>query len=267
MGPDQKKIALKTALIWILLITLPVSGTVTLGYLYYVYQLEQKLSDPSYFVTNVEHQTGARGRLPQGFIPEKLHLATDKPRNLYQYPLARMQESMKACPVLEQCRIFKRAPATLVVQYKMRKPVAELWDYRNTLVDKDGVLFPYHPFYPETKRIKVFLGLGEKEGGWNTKLTTKRWQLAREVLRVVKTHPDVAIDWVDVSKGDAPSYGTREVVLAADAAEGRHLIRCHLRTLSKALSQYRAINGRLQLKSALIDLRVPSLALIEPLAP
>jgi len=216
--------------------------------------------------------------------------------------LERAKERLLRSPLIARAEVKLIKPSTLYVDYTVRQPIAWLEDYSNAVVDKEGYLFPFAPFFTPKKLPGIYLGLSpfgmpptdldRETAQWNTPLQGKYYSLALDVLNIV-TDPKVAdlfaVKRIDVSNAFSESYGTREIVVIIEdsifkSLNGKELqvtipriLRLSTKNYAQELGNYLKLRQQLleeeskilsatapaRFKEKIIDFRIQQLAFIE----
>lgn len=222
-------IPLKKALLVILLSVVIVSGSSSLGLLYYNQHKKNKENNPNYQIVAVVQTSSDIEGLKTVYLSELLELSMDSPTNLYAFNSKEALKKLLASPVIKEAKITKINPGTIWVDYSLRKPVATLGDYSNTMIDREGVPFPIKPFFTPKRLPEIFLGRLEEEGAedagtekkftWGTTINGKRLRLAFALLDFFIEHccdGNTRLERIDVSKAFSLSCGQRQIVLVVE---------------------------------------------------
>lgn len=219
---DSKvKLPLNEALFWILLSTLFVSGTAGLGLLYFQYIKEMHAQDDTYRIVAIVQTTPEPEALKTIYLAELLELSVDQPTNLYRFNTKEARRRLLASPLIKEAFVKKIRPGTVYVDYVVRKPIAFLTDYTNTVMDAEGVLFPYKPFFTPKKLPEVYLGIQQPIdqaplNPWGRPVQGKQMELALSLLQHLNANycsETISVRRIDVSKAYAPSCGQRQIVV------------------------------------------------------
>lgn len=273
------RLPLPTAIVWILLSVLFVTGTMTLAWLYYLHLINLRGKDEIYTV-NMVIQKNAGARLPSSYLIETLDLSSDKPINLYRLDILEAKQKLLASPLIKSVEIKKVKPTTLFIHYTSREPELLIADYMNVAIDREGYLLPFYSFHSEKQLPSVYLGLPdfETEGGgeWNVPLQKELVNYAFECTEEWKNTIDLTSVslMIDVSKVFSPGYGQREIVIKMVYPLGnQHLIRADCSKHSLAIKEYMRLlryiedTGKYKQESLIVDLRIPQLAYISVFEP
>lgn len=287
-------IPLGRAVVWIFLSVLMVSGLAWMGWLYYLHLKELRYQDKQYAITAIVQTTSQSEGLNTGYFAELLGLSVDRPSNLYQFDTKEGTQTLLACPLIKKAVIKKILPQTLYIDYLMRTPAAYVGDYTNTALDREGILFPFNPFYTPKRIPILFLGLQDVEKGWGDSLEGHEGlKLAFEMMdfmRTIKGLETVALKKIDVSQAFAESYGQRQIILLVEESldiikEGKPAIvlkpvflRLNVDEYQKCLMSYSHLRSYLRtqveesidtnkqtLEPAIVDLRIRQLAFLKNL--
>lgn len=277
MGRD--KIPFSRALLWILVSTLLISGSAFMGWLHYLHVRERRLQDEQYRIVAIVQSASQAEALKTVYLAELLDLSLDRPKNLYQFSAREAESKLGACPLIKRAVVKKILPGTLYIDYDRRLPVAYLGDYTNTVIDEEGYLFPFRPFFTPKRLSTIYLGLDQEDMKWGNCLQElPALQLALAILRQFEQIEEGSfyVKQLDVSQVHADSDGQRQVVVVLEELSQEwtkfspHLMYLRLspdhyqqdlanfRTLYKALIEEKA-----RKETWIVDLRIPHLAFIK----
>lgn len=267
---NMPKLSPYKAWFWIALSTLLISGPATIGCWYYLNRASQ-LDDDQYRIIAIVQTTADKEVLKTVYLAELLYLSVDCPTNLHRFNAEEARQRLLNSVVIKEASIKKVLPGTIYVDYTMRKPIAYLEDYTNTAIDEEGVLFPVSPFFTPKNLPKIRLGINEvNHNVWGTCYRNHRaFQCVLELLKKNWQDEGLSIKFIDVSRTTLPSYGKREMILAFEKGGGNPLepvcfLRLNANDYTKGLVSYRNLIEHLkERKAAIIDLRIPNLALVD----
>lgn len=188
-----------------------------------------RLSDEQYKIVAIVQTGPEREALQTAFLAELLDLSADQSISLYAFDVSRAERALLACPLISEAKIKRVPPGILYIDYTIRKPVAQLADYQNCGLDKEGFFFPLAPFYSPKNLPEIYLGLppfdvhdaqhGRTGGVWAISPQDKYLILALDILRMLRDTPwreGMRLKRIDVSNAFAPSAGQREIVLLTE---------------------------------------------------
>lgn len=282
---DDKKIPMSRAVLWILLSTLLISGSVLMGWLYYLHVRELRLNDDQYRIAAIIQRTPHNDSLKTAYLAEQLKLSLSHPVNLYQFNVKEARETLLKNPLIRDVIVKKILPGTLYIDYTLRSPAAFVGDFTNTAIDAEGNLFPFRPFFTPKRLPIIILGLNEEECQWGNcisenpslqvafDLMAQRQSLEREGYEIQK---------IDVAELNSESYGHRQIVVVLGWAaqsiisqpEGgrRIILRLSVDQPHQDLINFLTLNDFLlkrdqkslvKNRPVVIDLRMPHLAFIK----
>ncbi|SRR5581483_1064302 len=288
------------ALAWIVGSTLIFSGSAFAGVKHYLKMQREKASDPKFVLRTIIQTGPQKEALKTEYLAELLGIASDRPCSAKAFDLKRAKEILLSSPLISHADVKWIKPSTLYIDYTVRQPIARLEDYSNVVVDKEGYLFPFTPFFTPKKLPGIYLGLGpfgkslsSSDGeiaDWNTPLRGKYFKLALDLLSIVtdsKVADLFAVKRIDVSNAFSESYGTREIVIITEDSIYKSLngnqiqitapriLRLSTKNYSQELGNYLKLRPQLleeenknslsskRLKEKIIDFRIPKLAFIE----
>ncbi len=223
---QDKDLSLRSAIFWIALSALLISGSAGAGFFLYKKWLKERVLDARYNISGII-QTGPESEaLSTDYLASILGLQGGAPVNLFVFDVNRAKERLLMSPLIRKAEILKIKPDKIYIDYIVRRPCALLADYENTLLDEEGNLFPASPFLSPLNLPKIYLGLpefnqsedSEKRPGGSFKepLQCKHLRLALHLLELLSAPPlcdAFHLQLVDVSTAFSPSYGRREIVL------------------------------------------------------
>lgn len=174
----------------------------------------ERLQSKSYQIQAIIQTGPEKEALQTAYLAELLGLSSDQPMPLYAFDVKKGEEKLLSSPLIASAAIQKWPPNTLYIDYEVRKPIAWLADFKNIAVDEEGYYFPVAPFLTPKKLPEIYLGLSSL--GPEKKIEGSLFRLSLEILHYLETVPwteGFRVQQIDVSHAEAPSLGTREVVL------------------------------------------------------
>ena len=250
---------LSRALLYIFLSTVSISGSATLGWLYYVHLDHARTQNDRYYITAVV-QTGPRPRqLPTGYLAELLDVSVDQPQNLYTYDCKEGVKRLVHSPHITSAKVARLAPNALYVDYTARIPAAYLGDFDNVLIDEEGVPFPAAPYFTP-KRLPALV-IGIEEVAWGEAIKGRRIRLALALLCLLQQE-GVNPSRIDVSRAYHKSAGRAEVVLEFDTGPVA-TVRWRTEAFMEQLSDLKLLIKHLDSSNRfIVDMRVEQLAFL-----
>ena len=250
----------KKAILIIAFSTLLVSGSSALSLLFFRLQEVFHSKNEVYNIHSIV-QTGPQyGALKTLFLSETLGLSIDAPVNIYSFDIEQATQKLMGTHIIQSVSLKKIKPDILCIDYTLRKPVAKMGSLTNTYVDAQGVLFPAHPFYSPKKIPELIV-----EGGpqvWGGALNSTRLAQMNGLLKHFEKEEVIRID---LSMVDAPSIGSREIVVMVKQGQSVHTLRLPREGFESAIQNYFQLHKQLlasEKKSTLIDLRLPDMAFL-----
>ncbi len=210
----MKKLSFAKVFLLLFLSVIFVSGPFYAGFFFYKRHIAEKKQDPSYTIRAILQTSQGKKKLSTQYLAEKMGLSKEKSENLFFFEEEEKKKCLESSPFIKEAIVKKMKPNTLYVKYLLREPVASIFDFENTLIDKEGVLFPniFSEKLPE-------IVLGEEKAPsntfWEEPLSGKKWDFAIEVLEEIqKILPNsIFLKRIDVSKAFLPSCGKKELVV------------------------------------------------------
>ncbi len=266
---------LNRALLWIFISILTISGTACMGWLYYLNGRERRLRDEQYRIVALVQRVSQGEALKSIYLAELLNLSLDRPINLYAFNLKEAKKKLQACPLIKRAKVKKILPGTLYIDYEVRTPVAYLGDIANTVIDEEGILFPFRPFF--TPKCLPILYLGrEKEEPYRWGNCLKEAPLLQLAWSVLKQFEELLgkkfyLRQLDIAQAFAESEGKRQIILVLEErAKPAHTVflRLNVDDEGQSLANFQTLQGHLfndsfPSKQVTIDMRLPQLAFIK----
>lgn len=229
INPRKPQLPLVTALAWIVLSTVFISGTAYSGLKYYLRHQHFKATDPKSRITVIVQTGPQKEALKTSYLAELMELSLDRPITTFRFDAVKAREKLLKSPVIKEAKVQLVKPAAVYVDYTVRQPVAWLYDYSNTAIDAEGYIFPVTPFFTPKRLPEIYLSLAPfgmpspashlPRGTWNAPLKGKAVDLAFALLALL-TDPAhrsaFPLKRIDVSNAFAESYGQREVVVTLE---------------------------------------------------
>ena len=210
----QKKIKFSLALFLILISTFIFSG---FNYFIYV-QIKKRgklrLVDPKYNIEIIS-QEDRKNSLDVNYLAELIGLSKEKKINIYAFDEKSATRMLLKSPIIKTANVIKIKPNNIFIDYSMRDPIAELYDFENVAIDAEGYLFPLKPYFKDKKLPSLYLSLERFEGF--IKINDKRAALAMDILKKLKTSGFcdlIKIKSIDTSRILFKSYGKREIIIS-----------------------------------------------------
>lgn len=292
----NNKLSFRTACLWILFSTLFVSGSATAGFVYYRHIKRQRCQQSQYNIVAIVQTTPEKERLKTVYLAELLNLSVDHPTNFFRFHSKEAKRTLTASPLITSAHIKKVLPGTIYVDYSLRKPVAYLLDYTNTVIDREAVAFPFKPFFTPKKLPEVYFGLSNNPSlVWGQQFKGMKSRLAIYLIDLITENCCTGSSFltrVDVSNALADSYGQREIIVIMEDhieltnSEKSQIVLIVPQMLRLSVDNYRQelanylvlrtflreknfsikteeINQSIRSKPILIDLRIPKLAYVK----
>jgi POTRA domain, FtsQ-type len=223
---NSPTVPLGTALLWIIVSIIIINGAAGLALFYFQHLRDKRIHDDKFRIVAIVQTGRQKESLKPVYFAELLGLSIDKPTNLFQFNSYEAKQKLLSSPLIKEASIKKISPGTIFIDYNMRKPIAFLADYDNTVLDDEGHLFPFKPFFTPKKLPEIFLGNNENESfpeleeeiikRWGSVLKGEKIQLALNLLNIITIHcctENSHLKRIDVSKADALSYGQRQIII------------------------------------------------------
>ncbi len=234
-----------------------ISGGASAAYFFYLYAQHLHATNEASVIEAVVQTAGHYAPLQTAYLSEVLELARDRPVNFSRFDLDEAYERLMATHVIREALIKKIKPNILYVDYGMRDPAAYLGDYTNTALDREGVLFPYLPFYPPRRLPEIYLGAHAPPNPWGERLKEKSLALIQDMLGYFEPGE---IKRIDLSQSEAPSAGTRQIILVL---KNGLILRLTPKNYAKEVEHYRILKTQIPMgKGCVIDFRNPEVAYI-----
>ena len=225
---NSPKLSLVQALSWIVGSTFVISASGHSAFQKYFRSQHTKVDKSLYLLTSLIQTGPQKEALRSEYLAQLMHLSMDRPRTSLSFDTKEAEKALLASPLIQEAHVKVLKPSTVYVDYTVRQPVAWLYDYENVALDKEGHLFPVHPFFSPKNLPEVYLGLapfGQKAP--STHLSAAEWKqplkgdlvdLSFDVLsRLQPLARDLfTLKRIDVSHAFAETYGSREIVVVIE---------------------------------------------------
>ncbi|MDP1880809.1 MAG: hypothetical protein Q8K60_07705 [Parachlamydiaceae bacterium] len=270
---DENRLPFAKAVIWILVSTLLISGTSLMGWLYFLQLKNKRFHDDQYKITSIIQNLHQEDALTTTFLAEKLDLSVDNPINLYQFNVKEGEKKLLNESIFKRVNIKKILPGTLYVNYELRKPMAILGDFSNTLIDSKGVLFPFQPFFSVNQLSVFYLGLEKSGWKWGDRLSQmQHFDLGKKILNDFKKMNlfGFIVESIDLSQLASESDGKREIILKLKIDGKSFYLRLGLNQWELAITNFLTLyewkfnQSKMGFKNqTLFDFRIPHLGFIQ----
>jgi hypothetical protein len=239
-------------------------------------------------------QTGPfKEALRSDYLMELLSLSSDVPAAFDSLDLSGAQKKLLKSPVIQEVFVKKIKPNMLYVDYTVRTPTAWVSDFVNTALDKEGVIFPVHPFFSPKRLPEIYLGeSGLKDCSkvsLGQPLSGKYLDVAFSLMTFLeeKNKDLFFLKRIDVSEAFSTNLGKREIVVIVEnelyfpgqekVSISTHFLRLSLKNYEEEIVNYLNLREHLleaekqeasftsagSSKEKIIDLRLPQLAYIQ----
>lgn len=286
---EKNKLSFQSALLWILISSLLITGSAVGGFFYYRHVKRQRWHQPQYNIVAILQTTPDKERLKTIYLAELLKLSVDRPTNLFRFNTKEAKRVLLNSPLITSAKVKKIPPGILYIDYSLRKPIAVLVDFTNTAVDQEGVSFPFKPFFTPKKLPEIHLGL-QAPLVWGQPIQDIKCKLALYLIDLVHANcckNGLQLLRVDVSNALADSYGQRQIIIFLEdhrikkELSGKvhesvipHLLRLSVDNYRQELANYLELRSVLYSEKfkkftekgaepIVIDLRIPELAFIK----
>jgi hypothetical protein len=243
MSQFRKKIPLSRAVVWIFLSTVIVSGSATMGSLYYQHLCHQHSKDDAYTITAITQSGSNKEVLTTSYLAQLMGLSTENPMNLFVFDSEEARKKLIESPLIEEAAITKVRPNTLYLDCKLRHPIAFCSEWPNLAIDEKGLPIPFTPFF--TPKHLPILHTGKLDDPeWNVPFTQRGILLAIKLIKRFAEDPEFSLTRlkkIDVSFSFADNYGHREILLEieehVDDGKKLHIFPRELRLPSKGTDE------------------------------
>ncbi len=266
-----RRLTLRQALWAILLPTILLSGGAALGIAAYRYLKTVHRNDPDYRIKALVQRPEGNYTLPTILLIELAGLSSDYPLNLYAFPAAAAENRLKQWGVFDKIVLSKIFPDTLVVEYRLKEPIAYIQNISNSALAMDGTVIPFHPFYTAKKIPSVRLDEEKKWGDSLSQNTLQRVISMLETAGRLQKQSSLLVEYIDLSDRDSLldeidikcklGQRTRWLRLTGDSCDEQakaYLKHEHL------IEKWERENER---NNVVIDLRVPGVAVLHSSPP
>lgn len=225
-----------------------------------------------YVIEKITQRGPVKEAIKSVYLTEMLELSQDNPQNLYTFDLNTAEQKLLSSGVIQKATLKKKFPKELEIDYEIRRPLAYLADYQNTLVDEQGVIFPQAPYFTPKILPKIYLGI-EIEPFRYGKIVDKKMESALEVfnfLSQTQLGNRVNLAAIDVSHFTHESLGQREIVVTLyetiELEEYVRYLRLSTTNYKQELLHFLDLNAMSMPEHLVVDLRMFPNAYMTPLS-
>lgn len=250
----------------------------------HVVKKQKKAPDLPQALTYVVQTGLQKEALHSDYLAELLDLAADRPILFDDFEEEPAAAKLLQSPLFEEAQVRKIPPNMVYIDYTVRKPLAWVSDFVNTVVDKEGHLFPMAPFFSPKKLPELYLGAqGVQGASFSSVLQGKCIDLSFKILDLFKGREkeSLFLKRVDVADAFYPTLGRRGITLIIenDLQEGKsfstHFLRLSTAHFTQEITNYFHLRPHLletekekilageKLKERVIDLRISQLAFVD----
>lgn len=214
-------------------------------------------------ITHIAQTGPQKEALPTDYLVEILDLPLNDPLSLTQLDLAKAQERLLSCPVIEKGTLCKKEGGILLIDYTLRTPIAFLADFQNLAIDKNGYSFPFDPFFTPKKIPSFYLGLNEELiAPIDKKLTDLMFALLTSLEQAFPLAYPFQ-EYIDISKAFLPNLGRCEIIITLKTNKGAsHYLRLTPDNYLDQIARYELIDQRWE-GNRTFDLRLDRLAFVQ----
>lgn len=255
--------SLRKAIFLILLSIVFISGIPWGVFIAYSQILSFRMNDPRYEIKAIVQETSDTDPLKTNQLAEILELSWDHPTNLYQLDLGLAKQKLEAFPLIKEAHLRRGSPDFLYLTYSMRKPFAKLGKISNTVIDQEGMLFPFTPFF-SPKNLPTFTLGKDIALKWGEKIPHEKLSLSFQVFEEIKKmhfFGEIEIE-IDTSSAHALSLGEQKVIVILRERGQIHYLVLDPQEFKDGIKRYQMLKGKIHL-NGMIDLRLPQLGFIK----
>lgn len=233
----------------------------------YLYLFGKKYQRPVLLKALIQ-KTPTIDQLSPRFFSDYLGLSPlGQPLILKRLDAVKIQNRLKEFPVFKSIEAEFTPLGELCVSYDLRRPLFELYDYKNCGLDKEGFITPLVPFYSPKKLPQIYLGL--KQLSWDEPHNISQ---ALDIVDFFEKNQFQGINLkrIDLSRLNHKLISHREIIVIVSVGNVDHYLRIHPSLIQKALVRYVSIFLEPKLKktiskSCVFDARISKFATIKNL--
>jgi len=260
----MKRLPLVESIAWIVGTTLMFTGGTFYAAKNILRYRQIRRSDPNYFLSRIIQTGPQKEALSTLYLAELMQISADRPTSVGYFDPRVAELRLLSSPVIRQAQVKLVGTDTIYIDYAVRQPIAWLAEFQNTALDSEGVPFPAFPFFTPKNLPQVVLGVEQIE--WGKPIQSRKMEMALALVQQIHSS-QIPILRLDVSKMDAPTLGSREIVLVTHDQGIRRFLRLTVKNYAQELGNYLELKGKLPPKPQVIDLRIPKLGYIHDANP
>jgi hypothetical protein len=199
------------------------TGVPALIWISYQNHLKGLGNDSTYNIRAIVQTGPEKEALSSVFFAEYLNLSIDKPSNLVNFNLKEAERKLRSLPFMRTVNLKKIHPETLYIDYTVKKNLAKLVDFTNTVIDFEGGIFPLVPYFSPKNLPNIYLGLFEERDKEHEvdplqHLQLKQITLILDLLENVNKR-GIEVSYIDLSQAFEKSLGKREIVIEVEDSD------------------------------------------------
>jgi len=255
---DQGKLSAGKAALWVLSSLVVVAALFFGARFSYCYLHTKWIEDDRYKIVACIGKGRTLDTVQPIFLEELMGLSQDEPTALYAFNTKQAAKKILACPAFRKAKVSRLKPGVVVVDYELRRPIAEIADFENRAIDKSRTIFPLAPFIAPKRLPKLYLGSLDSN---RVESGVKTMTLFNERLP-----SQYHLEFLDMSMSCAA--GALPEIVARIEGQRRFLVRLSPKRIEEDLSNFVALLPTLEslVQSTdleIIDLRIAQLALVK----
>ena len=259
-------------------ISLTLFGAGFQGYNYWFNHQNKIRSSKSFLISGI-YQTGPQKEaISTTKLAELLGLSVDHPTHILDFSESLAEKKLREFPLFKSVKIQKKKPSHILIDYTIREPLLVVKDYPDSVIDSEGVIFPYRQFFTQKLIPECHFGLIDEEHfEEKKKLCLEVYKIADAFLKPLA----FKILRLDVSNAFLESYSKKEIILTIEQESSSlsfpYYLRMNTIEIEKQFSNFLVLSKELQKQQKLwtklgqskspkpkvIDLRLDGMALID----
>ncbi len=203
-------------------------------------------------------ETGLRGEQ----IAEILGLSTDSTKSYLSFNDKAATLKLSSHPVIKKAMVKKKRGGWILVDYEMRVPIAVIGNFTNTVIDSEGVLFPYFPFYMPKRIPLVYLPMKKNYTPiWGNTIAKEEIGIVSSILALFSQEEKESLQMIDISHFDEENLGKEEITIKLKE-KGEKTLRLNAPSYREQWRNWKELKKHLEAGDYIIDMRLVDLAFI-----
>lgn len=215
----------------------------------------RQVSNQKYLIQKILLKGEGGDLLTGDLIAEMLDLNISNPLSFFEFESKKAEQELKKIGIFRSVKLEKKRPDSLVVLYQLFEPIAVVQDQSNTLLNEEGIVMPYQPYFSLKKLPKVIIG---ENLSWGEKVLTEKWLYIERAIAL-----DENIVMIDLRFCFEGKKQKKELVFEVARQGSYDWVRLNPSDFEEEWQKYLSIKPILPPIAQIVELRYKDMALYE----